>query len=188
MGIYTKKGDAGATSNLLDHFYRKDDLCIQLMGEIDEINANIGYLRSIGVPDDMEEDLKRIQHNLYALSTEASSEFTDRQIETKEVKYLEECIDKMTDSMGKLKYFIYQSGCQSAAYTHVVRTVVRRCERTFVTFLSSKNTTAYPPSYQYINRMSDYFFTVARYINWRNNIPDELLHLDGYDFGKRTDK
>jgi cob(I)alamin adenosyltransferase len=177
LSIYTKKGDKGYTTNVLGHTYSKSDIMMELQGSIDEINANIGYLRSLLSSAEIKEVdtfLKDIQFQLFALGVELSSEFTIKKITSEHTKVLEIQIDRMTQKTGELKNFIYQSGTTAASYSHVIRTVVRRTERIFVAVLKTMNCFE---SYQYINRLSDYFFTLARYFNHLNGIQEEILKL-----------
>lgn len=182
MSIYTKKGDKGTTSNVLGNIYSKADIMMELQGGIDEINANIGALRSrLGnnVPNVQElhridSFLKGIQYNLFALGVEVSMEFSKSKVQLSEVESLEHEIDYMTNKMNPLKNFIYQSGTEAATSSHVLRSIVRRVERVFVRVLEEK---AFPESYQYINRLSDYFFTLARYLNHLSGQPEEVLYL-----------
>jgi cob(I)alamin adenosyltransferase len=182
MVIYTKKGDKGITSNVLGKTYSKASMLMELQGGIDEINANIGFLRSrlsSSVHNLLELQridslLKKIQYNLFSIGVEISMEFTKANVGLDEVKVLEEEIDYMTNKMKQLRNFIYQSGNEAAAYSHIIRSVVRRGERVFVRALEESE---YPESYQYINRLSDYFFTLARYLNHLGGQEEEVLKL-----------
>lgn len=182
--IYTKTGDKGYTTNLLDKKYSKADIEMELQGGIDEINANIGLLRNVVVTSNLKCDktklskidelLKKIQYHLYLIGIEVSTEFTENYVGEEEVKFLEEGIDDIVDQTEPMKSFIYYSGNNPAAFSHVIRTLVRRVERVFVRALEDRE---YPKSYQYINRLSDYFFSLARYINYIDGIKDEPMVL-----------
>ena len=182
MTVYTKKGDKGKTSNVLGNIYSKSSILMELQGGIDEINSNVGYLRSrlgSNIPNIQELQridtfLKRIQYNLFSLGAEVSMEFTKVNVKYSEAELLEKEIDYMTDKMKPLSNFIYQSGNEVAAYAHIVRSVIRRTERVFVRVLEDRE---YPESYQYINRLSDYFFTLARYFNQLSGREEEVLIL-----------
>lgn len=169
MGIYTKKGDRGKTSNVLGHIYSKADMMMELQGSIDEVNAHVGQLRSLLKENNtllynkINDILKSIQYNLFVLGVEVSLEFTESKIKICEAENLEKEIDTMTNEMEPLKNFIYQSGNLKATSAHIIRSIVRRTERVFVRVLENRE---YPESYQYINRLSDYFFTLARYLNY----------------------
>lgn len=182
MSIYTKKGDKGSTSNVLGNVYSKADIMMEMQGGIDEINANIGLLRSKlwnNVPNvhelqRIDSFLKKIQYNLFVLGVEVSIEFTKSKVKLSEVEEMELEIDYMTSKMNPLKNFIYQSGSEAAAQAHVVRSITRRVERVFVRGLEGRE---FPVSYKYVNRLSDYSFTLARYLNNLMSQPEEILIL-----------
>jgi cob(I)alamin adenosyltransferase len=183
LSIYTKKGDRGTTSNVLGNIYSKADIMIELQGGVDEINANVGLLRSKlwnDVPNVQELQkidvfLKKIQYNLFLLGVEISMEFTKSKVRLAEVEVMEQEIDYMTNRMNPLKNFIYQSGSEAAAQAHVVRSITRRVERVFVRTLEGRE---FPESYKYLNRVSDYFFTLARFLNNLASNPEEILILN----------
>lgn len=187
MGIYTKKGDQGNTSNLLGDLLSKDSLMIELQGSIDEINAACGYLRSLVVTDsaldkkvskEVDDILKDIQHDLFMIGGDIAGKFTTNYIKEDHIKALETGIDDMTASVGSLQSFIYYNGTGSAAYAQVVRSIVRRGERAFVRALKDIGyQEEYPKDYQFINRLSDYCFTLSRYINYCSGLGDEKMSL-----------
>jgi cob(I)alamin adenosyltransferase len=182
--IYTKTGDKGFTTNLLNKKYSKADIEMELQGGIDEINANIGFLRSLLKSNESNHDintmthlddmLKKVQYHLYLVGIEISTEFTEVYVAEDEIKFLEEEIDFMVDKTEPMKSFIYYSGNKAAAFSHTIRTMVRRVERVFVRALADAT---YPRSYEYINRLSDYFFTFSRFINELNGLKDEPMVL-----------
>jgi cob(I)alamin adenosyltransferase len=182
--IYTKTGDKGFTSNLLNKRYYKGDIEIELQGGVDEINANVGYLRSIlklknrsiqeSELESLDNDLKNIQYDLYLIGIEISTEFTEIHITDDEIKLLESKIDIMVDKTEPMKSFIYYSGVEAAAYSHIIRAITRRVERVFVKSLGDS---VYPKSFEYLNRLSDYFFTLSRYVNFLEGLSDEPMNL-----------
>lgn len=180
MKIYTKKGDKGKTSNVIGMTLSKSDIFMELQGGIDEINANVGHLRSkirnskVNERNYIDEMLKKIQYILYKIGVDVSSQFKYKNVCDDEVKFLESEIDYMTERMPALESFIYYSGSESSTYSHVIRTVIRRVERVFVRVLEDKE---YPVDYQFINRLSDYFFTLSRYINFLEGINDEYMKM-----------
>ncbi|KRQ86386.1 Cob(I)yrinic acid a,c-diamide adenosyltransferase [Caloramator mitchellensis] len=181
MKIYTKKGDKGTTSNVIGMSLSKADIFMELQGGIDEINANVGHLRSI-IKDSkikeanyIDEKLKKIQFILYKTGVDVSSQFRYQHISDEDVKFIEIEIDYMTEKMPILNSFIHYSGSASSTYSHVIRTIIRRVERVFVRVLEGME---YPVDYQFINRLSDYFFTLARYINFLEGIGDEAMNMN----------
>jgi cob(I)alamin adenosyltransferase len=181
--IYTKTGDKGYTTNLLNKRYSKGDIEMELQGGIDEINANVAYVRSLirsagdikeGSKEAMELSLKNIQYHLYLIGVEISTEFTEVHVNEEEIKMLERGIDEMVDNTEPMKSFIYYSGSEIASYCHIVRTITRRVERVFVRALEGAS---YPKCYEYVNRLSDYFFTLSRYINHLQGNSDEPMKI-----------
>ncbi len=183
MKIYTKTGDKGTTSDVLGHRVSKGDIKIELQGSIDEINAGVGYLRSL-LKDaaysksiiDLDDSLRDVQYALFRIGGDVSSNFKQQHTKEADIEYLERSIDVMTKILGPLESFIYYSGSEAATYCHVVRSVARRAERVFVRFMEDKD---YNPDYQYVNRLSDYLFSLARYINFLSKVPDEAMKLKG---------
>lgn len=181
MKIYTKTGDKGTTSDLLGHRISKGDIKIELQGSIDEVNTGIGYLRALLKAVKLRESsfdadtaLKNIQHALFKIGSDVSSDFTSKYIKDSDISALEQSIDIMTDSIAPLQGFIYYSGSEAAAYSHVLRSITRRAERVFVRYMEGKE---YNQDYQYINRLSDFFFALSRYINFLSDTPEEYMKL-----------
>jgi cob(I)alamin adenosyltransferase len=181
LKIYTKTGDKGTTSDVLGQRVSKGDIKIELQGSIDEINAGVGYTRALLKNATASEsalavdhDLRDVQYALFRIGGDVSSNFSQNYIKESDIEYLEQNIDVMTSAVGPLESFIYYSGTGAAAYCHVVRSVVRRAERVFVRYLEDKD---YNLDYQYINRLSDYLFSMSRYINFLEQIPDEAMKM-----------
>ncbi len=176
MKIYTKKGDKGYTSNFLGEAVKKSDDVLHLQGTVDEVNAMIGHLRSLldGEGKVLDAELRDIQYALFRLGADIASRFETVRIVEKDVKILEERIDVMTEAFGAQTSFIYYSGHVSATYTQTVRSVVRRAERCFV---AAYEVTVSPMDLQYLNRLADYFYAVARYLNYCHKIDDEKMEI-----------
>ncbi|HWQ30172.1 MAG TPA: cob(I)yrinic acid a,c-diamide adenosyltransferase [Negativicutes bacterium] len=181
MKIYTKTGDNGTTSDVLGNRVSKGDMKIELQGSIDEISAGIGYLRALLKKECQVEEavsadsgLREVQYALFRIGGDVSSDFKEKYIKETDIEALEHSIDKMSNAAGELTSFIYYSGCEAAAYCHVVRTVARRAERVYVRFLEEKE---YNLDYQYINRLSDYLFSMARYLNLLMQVTDEAMKM-----------
>jgi len=181
MKIYTKTGDQGTTSDVLGNRISKADIKIELQGTIDEVNASVGFLRAL-VQDakykseilDINCTLRDIQYTLFRIGSDISSNLTYQYVTESDITFLEQSIDAMTNTVGALQNFIYYNGNQAAAYCQVIRSVTRRAERVFVRYLDGKN---YSLDYQFINRLSDFFFTLARYMNYISEIPEEAMKL-----------
>ena len=181
LKIYTKTGDKGTTSDVLGNRISKGDMKIELQGSIDEISAGLGYLRALLKKGNQSEEavsldcsLREAQYALFRIGGDVSSDFKSNYIREADIEALEQSIDKMSNAAGELTSFIYYSGCEAAAYCHVVRTVARRTERVFVRHMEGKD---YNLDYQYINRLSDYLFSMSRYINFLMQVPDEAMKM-----------
>lgn len=174
MKIYTKKGDRGYTTNLLGESIHKSDAMLNLQGTVDEVNAMVGHLRSLVVATnkDIDAELREVQYALFRVGADITTKFQTQKVLEEDVTFLEQRIDAMTEAFGVQSSFIYYSGHQSATYAHVVRSVVRRAERTFVKAFQGD---IYPLDLQYLNRLADYFYALARYLNHGNGFDDEKM-------------
>ncbi|SKA76150.1 cob(I)alamin adenosyltransferase [Clostridium sp. USBA 49] len=180
--IYTKSGDYGYTTNFLGKKCFKGDIEIELQGQIDKVNSEIGFLRSL-VNDietttdksnsyDLDNILKKIQYQLYLVGIEISMEFTKEHILEDDINFLEKNIDFLIYNTKPMDTFIYYSGSKESTFSHIIRSEIRKSEIIFARLFQNRN---YPVSYKYINRLSDYFFALSRYLNNLNNISDEPL-------------
>lgn len=155
--IYTKTGDKGTTGTFLGRT-EKSALLPDVLGSIDELNSAIGVCR-YKTPVDSE--LRRMQKNLLTIGSSLSG--SGLKISSTETKYLEKLIDKLTKEMPKLANFIYPVGPLQLA-----RAICRRAERRVVELGTDKIIL------QYLNRLSDALFTLARYVNFKAQIPEEV--------------
>lgn len=181
MGIYTKTGDKGTTSDVLGQRVSKADIKMELQGSIDEINAGIGHLRALfGILNidettiNIDITLKDIQYTLFMIGSDVSSDFNNHYVKASDISSLEQSIDSMTTTVGQLQNFIYYSGNQVSTYCQVVRSVVRRAERVFVKYMENKE---YNLDYQFVNRLSDFLFSLSRYINYISETSEEIMKL-----------
>ena len=158
MGVYTKKGDAGYTDLYKNGRVPKSDVRIDALGTVDELTSNIGVIRS-GIPDQqLQDELLRIQRNLKELMTEIASNFEQQVDLTGEIRFLEGRIDAYAKLYPKIDYFIMPGDAAKAAPMDVARTVARRAERALSKVVSGQETT----TAAYLNRLSDYLYTIAR--------------------------
>jgi cob(I)alamin adenosyltransferase len=171
MKIYTKTGDAGETS-IIGGRVSKDDEQVDAYGTVDEANSTIGVAISFLDPSekDLLDELEKIQHELFDcggdLSMKAGAEENYPFKVTEEmVFFLEERIDQYMKEAPTLERFILPGGSKGSAFFHVARTVVRRAERRVVTL--SRRQPINPFVRQYLNRLSDYLFALARVVNLR---------------------
>ncbi len=188
MNIYTKNGDMGMTKNFLGEAVSKGSQILELQGTVDEVNSFTGLLISkilentdgATSPDPLRlvvEELKAIQKDLFILGSDIATGFTQSSIPYTRVTDLENSIDSMLNSTGELHRFLYLAGHETATTAHCLRSITRRCERVYVRYLQSSQLEV-PDSYKYLNRLADYFFQVARYLNHLFEVEETYVTLD----------
>ncbi len=169
MKIYTKKGDAGETSLYGGRRVPKDDLRIRTYGTFDELNAILGMvLAEPGLAEVVSSRLLRMQGELFQLGAELAtprgSSVGTKLIEQSQVDAMEHEIDQMEAKLEPLKTFILPGGGRASALVHLARTVSRRAERDLISL--NRGEPLRPVVLQYVNRVSDYLFVTARYLNF----------------------
>jgi cob(I)alamin adenosyltransferase len=158
--IYTRTGDDGTTGLGDGSRTPKDSARVEAYGSVDELNSNLGVLLACdGVSDDIRELLVRIQHALFDLGGELCVPGM-AMIQAADVTGLEETLDRYNADLPRLKEFILPGGGPAAAQCHVARTVCRRAERRTVTL--ARHETVRAEVVQYLNRLSDLLFVLAR--------------------------
>ncbi len=160
--IATRTGDDGTTGLGDGTRVPKDHLRIQAMGDVDELNSQIGVLLAEPLPDDVRELLVVIQHELFNLGGELSIPGFEL-LKTEAVARLDEALATHNATLPRLQEFILPAGTRSAAIAHVCRTVARRAERAVVALALADTVRAEPR--QYLNRLSDLMFVLARVLN-----------------------
>ena len=169
MKIYTKTGDKGTTSLVGGVRIDKSHTRIEAYGTLDELSSALGYLLSL-LPDGVDVALlERVQHELFNIGTHLATDREQRPdapvppLDPSNVTQLEAAIDQMQAQLPPQAHFILPGGAPAAAWAHVCRTICRRAERRVV----SLSHLAEVPSHAllYLNRLSDYLFVLARFIN-----------------------
>lgn len=163
--ISTRTGDDGSTGLGDGSRVRKDHLRIQAIGDVDELNSNLGVLLAEPLPDDVRTLLVTIQHELFNLGGELSVPGFEL-LKAEAVEALDRALEKYNATLPRLQEFILPAGTRSAAIAHVCRTVARRAERAVVT-LGAAEAVNDPPRL-YLNRLSDLLFVLARVLNRAN--------------------
>ncbi|HEV7914655.1 MAG TPA: cob(I)yrinic acid a,c-diamide adenosyltransferase [Albitalea sp.] len=163
--IATRTGDDGTTGLGDGQRVSKDHLRVQAMGDVDELNSNLGVLLAEPLPDDVRELLVVIQHELFNLGGELSMPGFEL-LKAAAVLQLDEALAHHNAALPRLKEFILPAGTRSAAIAHVCRTVARRAERALVALAAHESVNAAPR--QYLNRLSDLLFVLARVLNRAN--------------------
>lgn len=182
MKIYTKTGDSGDTGLYGGSRRSKADLRIEAYGTVDELQAQLGVVLAYAKDDqfsDVSETLQRAQLQGFVLCSELSRLETksgrkDPVTEERDILWLEEQIDNYERELAPLTAFILQGGAPLGAFLHVARAVCRRAERCVVAL--SKKETVSPLSIQYLNRLSDLLFVLARVVNHRLAEPEQEWH------------
>ncbi|MBA3032526.1 MAG: cob(I)yrinic acid a,c-diamide adenosyltransferase [Gammaproteobacteria bacterium] len=160
--IYTRTGDAGSTGLGDGSRVGKDAPRIAALGDVDELNAVIGVLLCEAMPDEVRNLLNGVQHDLFDLGGELSVPGGVFLKDTQPGR-LETAIDRFNAELEPLKEFILPAGTRAAAVVHQARTVCRRAERSVVTLALTEPVS--PASRQYLNRLSDLLFVLARWLN-----------------------
>lgn len=163
--IATRTGDDGTTGLGDGTRVPKDHLRVMAMGDVDELNSQIGVLLAEPLPDDVRELLITIQHELFNLGGELCMPGYEL-LKMDAVLRLDEALAHYNAALPRLAEFILPAGTRSAAISHVCRTVARRAERAVVTLAAHEMINAAPR--QYLNRLSDLLFVLARVLNRAN--------------------
>jgi len=176
--IYTRTGDDGTTALGTTRRVSKDDLRVATYGDVDELNAFIGLALSYGLDKKLDEALTVIQNELLHLGSdlafppEDKKQFNVPRIEERHIAALENLIDVLNEVVGPLQNFILPGGSTGAAALQVARTVCRRAERTAVSLAKVEEVS--PLNLQYLNRLSDLLFVMARYENKQKGVEEPL--------------
>lgn len=163
--IATRTGDDGTTGLGDGTRVAKDHLRVQAMGDVDELNSSLGVLLAEPLPDDVRALLVAIQHELFNLGGELSIPGFEL-VKADAVLQLDDALARYNGQLPRLKEFILPGGTRSAALAHVSRTVARRAERAVVALAAVEPVKAAPR--QYLNRLSDLMFVLARVLNRAN--------------------
>jgi len=177
--IYTRTGDAGTTGLADGSRVAKDAPRIEAIGDIDELNSVIGLLLCEEMPAAIRACLGGVQHDLFDLGGELSVPGHAIMSEAHSQR-LEEALDAFNAKLPALKDFILPGGSRAASLAHVARTVCRRAERTLVALAETEPPA--PPILQYVNRLSDLLFVLARTLN-RHAGGDDIYWQQGKNRG-----
>ena len=170
MKIYTKTGDKGKTSLLSGKRVFKYNKRIVAYGSIDELNSIIGVIRDFS-PKEHKKKILIIQNKLMTIASQLSNDKDYKnipQIKKKDTEFLEKEIDKMTSELEPLPTFIIPGGDKLVSFTHLARCVCRRAEINITILREKENLNK--EIFLYINRLSDYLFTLARFFSKILNI------------------
>lgn len=172
--VYTRRGDDGTTGLVGGQRIPKSHSRLEAYGTMDELNSQVGLLLAEVTDEDISNQLLRIQNDLFSVGCElATIDRPARHATTAEdVEWLEQAIDEMDALCGGWKGFVLPSGSHPAAQAHVCRTVCRRLERRIYSIDDGVPTD--PILLQYINRLSDYMFLLAKKLNYLAGIEENI--------------
>lgn len=163
MKVYTKNGDKGMTSLASGMQIFKSDERVEAMGDLDELTSQIGLARVLVRDDFLRAGLQRVQKALITVMASVADGRTQKNVlPEEEITFLEEEIDRMNDAMPQQTAFVLPGGSEASARMDVARTVCRRAERALVVVARKFN--VQEPVKAYINRLSDYLYTAARWL------------------------
>lgn len=175
--VYTKTGDKGMTSLIGGVKVRKTNARIEAYGTVDELSAQLGMLASFMKDGADKNIIYRVQRNLFTVCSYLATDKTKTPLaqsytlDEGEVGVLEREIDAIMAEIPPQASFILPGGCHEAAIAHVCRTVCRRAERRI--FFLGETTELDPEVLQYMNRLSDYLFVLARKLNFIEGIREK---------------
>ncbi len=179
--LYTRTGDSGSTSLVGGSRTPKNAPRVQAYGDLDELNAHIGLLRSCmqGIesagPDS--ELLLAVGSRLFDIGAHLATPLTPDDdlpgvVTDADLRRIEERIDTIDAELPPQRTFILPGGTVAASEAHVARTVCRRAERSILDFIEQARERVDPGVLRYINRLSDYLFILGRRLNHLAGIPD----------------
>jgi cob(I)alamin adenosyltransferase len=160
--IYTRTGDTGTTGLADGSRVPKDAPRIEALGAVDELNSHVGALLAETIPDEVRGWLTDVQHDLFDLGGELSSP-GHTLLAAAHVQRLERTLDEVNAGLPALKDFVLPGGSRAAAQAHVARAVCRRAERRVLVLMRENALAAVV--LQYLNRLSDLLFVLARELN-----------------------
>jgi len=160
--IATRTGDEGTTGLGNNQRVSKNSLRVHAMGDVDELNSNIGLLLCEAMPDDVRVLLVEVQHQLFNLGGELSIPGFEL-LKEEAVQALDQALEKHNAQLPKLEEFILPAGNRAASQAHICRTVARRAERATVALGNEEALNDAPR--QYLNRLSDLMFVLSRVLN-----------------------
>lgn len=184
MKIYTKKGDSGLTSLLGKTGVLKNSLAVEAYGTVDELNCYVGLvLDHLPYRDTNVKTLLQVQNDLFVIGSNLAKDPDSTKIkvpilDSSAITHLESQIDQMQADLEPLRNFILPGGHPTLSYAHLARAVCRRAERQVVRLAQEQATDAL--FIAYLNRLSDYFFVLARFIASQLGLGERLWQTTTY--------
>jgi len=172
--LYTKTGDKGETSLFGGKRVSKDNQRVCACGDVDELNASLGVVRSLTDEVSVDKMLEQIQRQLFVLGADLASpkEIADvPRVTEEDVTRLERFIDSLEGELPPLRNFLLPGGHAVAAHLHLARTICRRAERSAVTLFRAEGSGEL--AIKYLNRLSDLLFVLSRWVNLKKGVDEE---------------
>jgi len=172
MKLYTKTGDKGQTGLIGGTRVAKNDVRLDAYGTIDELNSFIGLLTTYQIPESEIQFLRFIQHKLFTIGSHLATDTSKVSLhkasvlDDESILRIEQEIDRLDATLPELSSFILPGGSQSGALCHICRTVARRSERRLFDMNELHNVDSH--ILIFINRLSDYFFVLSRFLTLRS--------------------
>ncbi len=170
--VTTKTGDAGKTSLGSGERVKKNHPRVNLLGDLDHLNSVIGWTITPFSDNHIIEELKRIQQDIFNISADISLPDRESVLLTEDrLVYIENQIDKIAKELPTLKEFILPGGSECVSRLHISRTSCRKAERSLVSMYD--DTELNDLHAQYMNRLSDYLFLLARFVKYTEGVNEE---------------
>ncbi len=175
--IYTKKGDSGKTQLFSGETVKKSDIRLEVYGTIDELTSFLSIASAFSKSEEIISKIKKIQKKLFHLSTDFATLKRKKEfVSEKDIKYLEDEMDLMSEKLPPQKSFIIPGGSKTSSFLQVARTICRRAERKASILLEDDSSLSI--QMKFLNRLSDYLFLLARYNNYLEGIREEKIDFE----------
>lgn len=177
LKIYTKTGDDGTTSLIGGTKVPKSHFRIEAYGTVDELNSYVGLCRNLLTDPTSLQVLAEIQDRLFTIGSSLACDAEKEpgmalpDLVEEDIRLLEKEIDRMTEQLPEMKYFILPGGAASVSHLHVLRCICRRAERCCVR-MQFEGLSVNDRVVKYLNRLSDYIFVLARYTGQQLGVKD----------------
>jgi cob(I)alamin adenosyltransferase len=174
--VYTRTGDKGETSLVGGVRIKKSDIRLEAYGTVDELSAQLGMLVSMMEAGEERQMVVRVQNILFNVCTHLATDqsqtplYPSARVPEEEVARLEERVDLLMKQLPERQGFILPGGCPAACQAHICRTVCRRAERRIAAL--AEVATVGTEVQQYVNRLSDYLFVLAKVINYNAGVSE----------------
>ncbi|MHA1794128.1 MAG: cob(I)yrinic acid a,c-diamide adenosyltransferase [Promethearchaeota archaeon] len=181
----TRPGDKGSTSLYSGERIDKTSQRVEAIGAVDELISFLGIARTFST-NAINQEIKEIQLRLFNVANELASkdiQFAVKPIQETDIKSLEQKIKSMNKQLPPLTHFVLPGNSKPGAFLHAARTVCRRAEREILRL--SKDDTLNPFLMQYMNRLSDFLFVLARLSNKMKKKEEQLITRDGISSKKK---